>query len=279
MSFHLDKFIPKNVITAKVILELRKAQTFRQLVNVHTPTQLGRGDSYRVPGVGDITVGTYAGTDISIQDLADINSDIAINQAKYYAFYLDMVDNAQAAQTILPLYSSRAAYKLADAADAFIATTMTSGATVVNATPQDVDDTNVADVILAIKTKMDEANVPLAGRYLVVPPFMDAAIAKANIMAIQASEQARGNGFITRFLGFDIYTSNNLVNGANVAPKPQARFVVAGIMDAFDFVDCLNEVIFMDSEKRFASLSKGLHVYGGKVTQAAAIYKQDVQPA
>lgn len=279
MPYYIQNFIQSKLVTAIIILELRKASVFKNLVSTHTVAELGNGKSFTINGIGDITIQDYDGTDLTFDELSDTSAEVALDQSKAFAFYAEKVDTQLAAVELVQKYAAKGAYKLGDTADTFIATGLTTLATVVNATPQDVDDTNIADVILAIKTKMDEENVPTEGRWMVVPPFISASIAKANIGTPTTLESARTKGYVDDFLGFRIYMSNNLVNGANVVAKPKARFMLAGISECYHFVDGIDEFEMSASEKRFATAVKGLNVYGGKVTQAKAVYKQDVQPA
>lgn len=276
MAFHLDKFVPKNVITGMVLAKLDKSLVFSGLVNYANADGLKRGDSYRIPGVGSITIGDYAGTDITVQDIADVNVDIPIDQAKYFAFYLDKVDNYESAMNVLPMYVDRGAYGLASSVDNYIAQSIVAEATAV--TGGTIDATNVLDWVASIKVAMDTANVPQEGRWLVVPPNVAGAIAKTNIETASTTlEQARLTGFVQRYLGFDIFMSNNLVDGT------VGKEAVAGVPSAYQFIQSISDIEFMDAEKRFASLSKGLLVYGGDAVlgtsnpnSEVALFKSDV---
>jgi len=257
MAFHLDKFIPKNVITGMVLAKLDKSLVFSSLVDYVSADGLKRGDSYRVPGVGSITIGDYTGADITVQDIADVNVDIPIDQAKYFAFYLDKVDNYESAMNVLPMYVDRGAYGLAESVDTYIASQITADAAPI--TGGTIDESNVLDWIASIKVKMDGNNVPQEGRWLVVPPAVAGAIAKTNIETASTTlEEARKTGFVQRYLGFDIFMSNNLVPGS------VGSEALAGVNGGFQFVQALSDIEFLDAEKRFASMSKGLLVYGGK---------------
>ena len=52
--------------------------------------------SVKILGVGEPTIGDYDNTkDINIEDLSDKGQILTIDQAKYFAFYVDDVDKAQ----------------------------------------------------------------------------------------------------------------------------------------------------------------------------------------
>ena len=270
MAFHLSDFVPANVVTALVITQLREQQVMRNLVRNSNKANVGPGASYKVPGVGSITIGTYAGTDITTQALTDTSVTVTINQHKYFAFYADEVDTEQAAYDVLPLYIEEATHTLANSADSYIASVAASGASL-SVSGVGITESNVSDWVADIKKTMDEANVPQAGRWLVVPPHVAASVALSNIeTASTTDERARLEGFVQRYLGFDMYMSNNLdatvpssgVVGANA---------IAGIPNAIDFIDSVNSVSMQPAEKRFATQVKGLHVYGCSVTQGNAV--------
>jgi len=264
MAFSLDKFVPENVVTAFLIASIRKAQVFAGLVRVHDGVAVKPGESFRVPGVGSITVGTYAGTtDISVQALSDTGVDISIDQLKYYAFYLDKVDDEQAAQSVLGAYVNQATYALSDTADTYLASTMQAGAGVA-VTGGAVTKSNVIDWIGSMKQGLDESNCPSVDRWLVVTPAIASALAIANVVtSTTTSEEARSTGFVQRAMDFDVYMSNNLPVAAS-----GTHACIAGVPSSTDYLNQIQSVEFTDAEKRFASISKGLHVYGAAVTQS-----------
>ena len=108
MAFALSNFVPTNVVTGLMIENLRKNLVFGNLVTTSTPASLGMGSSYKIPGVGAITVRDYAGSAITVEEMADIGATITIDQAKYFAFNADYVDNAEAAyEFFLPISNRR----------------------------------------------------------------------------------------------------------------------------------------------------------------------------
>ena len=52
--------------------------------------------SVKILGVGEPTIGDYDGSqDITIEEMSDRSQILTIDQAKYFAFYVDDVDKAQ----------------------------------------------------------------------------------------------------------------------------------------------------------------------------------------
>jgi len=280
----LVNFIPQNVVQAFVLTELRKRMVFRDLITVQTPANLGRGESYQIPGLGAITVGDYTGAAITTQDVTDSKKTLTVDQSKYFSFRYDKVQNAKAAYSVFALFGQKGAYELANIMDQYVASVLASQAGTkedVNvgsvATPIDIDETNIVDYIATVKEIQDANSVPEMDRWFVVPPFMSSAIAKANILeTTTVSEQARSEGFMGRFLGYNFHMSNNLVKvSANVGQQP-----IAGIKSSFVLANILNEFEMWDKvEGYFAEMMKGLNVYGGLTVTPEAVVRGVVSKA
>ena len=272
MAYFLDKFIPQNVVTAFINETLKKELVFGNLIMMpRVPVELTPGSSYKVPSVGTINIGNYTGADIALQDVTDTGITITVDQAKYFNINLDMVDTEQQAKDLLPIFTQEAAYSLASAQDAYIASVLDAGAGIDNTVAfgtsacVGIDESTIIDFIAEVKNAMDAANAPKIGRYLVLPSYAETALANANVVtASTTSEEARGNGFMRNFFGFDIYMSGNLVT-ANSQTK-----VIAGINRSAALVQSVQALEFYKPELRFSSAAKGLNVYGAKVLRADA---------
>lgn len=76
-----------------------------------------------------------------------------------------------------------------------------------------VTSSNVASVIMKLRTKLSEAEIDYSNRVLVVSPALSAAIAQAGILSGTAvAADAAIEGFLGKFGGFEIYESNLLTN-------------------------------------------------------------------
>jgi len=229
----LVQFIPQNVVQALILDELRKKMVFGSLITIQTPAGLGRGGSYQIPGLGNIDIGDYAGTDIDTQSVDDIKKTLTVDQAKYFSFYYDKVDNAKAAYSVLSRFGEKGAYELANTLDAYIADLLGSEATNKEtatlgtlALPVSLTASNALDYVAEIKEVHDEQNIPQDGRFMVVPPFMASVIAQTNIeTASTTSEAARSTGWISNYLGYNMYMSNNLPKKVQAVLTFDADFV------------------------------------------------------
>src|SRR5690242_12501310 len=93
----LNNFIP-TLWADSMLVALRKALVFGSLVNRdYQGTIANMGDSVRINTIGDITISSYAkDTDIAAaQALSDAQQTLVIDQAKYFNFGIDDVDQAQ----------------------------------------------------------------------------------------------------------------------------------------------------------------------------------------
>ena len=123
-----------------------------------------------------------------------------------------------------------------------------------------------------MRTILDKANVPTAGRWLVIPPEMYALILLDDRFVKTGGEMAEGilrTGLVAQAAGFDIYLSNNCVS-ASVSEKVTYT-ITGGVDSAATYAEQIVSTEAYRPEKRFADAVKGLHVYGAKVVDKAQI--------
>ena len=136
-------------------------------------------------------------------------------------------------------------------------------------------------VLLPLKVRLSQANIPMAGRYCIVPPWAEALLEQTQaFIAItdlqgQASEVFR-NGMIGRAAGFDIYTSNNSVE---FDASAGGWVVQAGHPMALTYGEQIVQVEALRLQTTFADGVRGLHVYGAKLVRPDAIACRRRRPA
>jgi hypothetical protein len=231
------------------------------------------GDTVRINSIGDPTVADYTAnsTSISPETLTTAQQSLTVDQQKYFAFKIDDIDKRQAAGNAMPEAMRRAAYKLADAADQYIIGLYT-GADAANALGTIAITT--ADLayqkLVALRTALNKANVPQAGRWVMVPPWYEGWLLDNAKFVANPSLAASGgnleNGRIGRAAGFDVYVSNNLplVTGDD-------WLVMAGTPDAITFASQINSVEAYRPEASFSDAVKGLYTYGAKLVRPSCI--------
>lgn len=289
----LNLFIPQ-LWGARLLEALRKELVFAQagIINRDYQGEFSEaGNTVKLHSIGDPTIFDYTkNIDMpTAETLNDAEKTLTITQAKAFNFQVDDVDEAQTMPKVMDGAMGRAAYRLTDIADQYLAAQMLAGASAANAIGTDAlpivapspngGATGAYEQLVDLSVKLNEASVPRNGRFVVVPPWYEGVLRKDDrFIANEAASFAEGspllNGSIGRAGGFEVLVSNN--TPTNAAPagaaNTQTRFrVIAGHPIATTFADTISKVEAYRPERRFADAVKGLHVYGAGVTEGNAL--------
>ncbi|MCD7732096.1 MAG: P22 coat protein - protein 5 domain protein [Oscillospiraceae bacterium] len=269
----ISTFIPE-LWSARLLNALDKVHVAASLVNRDYEGEIKQcGSAVHINSIGNITVSDYE-ADSEIGDpesLSVSDSMLEIDNAKYFNFQIDDVEQAQAAGNIMDKAMERSAYALNDAADAYILETLVNGADDANVigsdTPIALTADNVYGYIVQLRLILDKNNVPHEGRSIVLPPDVYALLLQDSRFTGSGNmgEETTRSGFIGRIAGFDIYESNNCYSDG------ECYKVTAQVPSACTYAEQVLETTAYRPEKRFADAVKGLHVYGAKVTDPTAI--------
>lgn len=270
----LTNFIPQ-VWSARLLEHLDNTHVFANLVNRDYAGEISEyGDTVKITGIGDVTIGDYTkNADMSApQELTTEQQLLIINQAKTFNFQVDDIDAAQIRTGVMDAAMRRAAYGLGEAVDKHLSGLMKAGSITAGlgttAAPIALTAANIYEYVVKMKVALDKANVPTAGRFIVLPPeavgliLMDDRFSKTG--GAMAEDVAR-NGWVARAAGFDIYESNNV-------PVASGKYsIIATTNQSTTFAEQIIKTEAYRMEKRFADAVKGLHVYGAKVLRPEAI--------
>ena len=219
--------------------------------------------SVKILGVGEPTIGAYDNTkDINIEDMNDRSQILTIDQANYFAFYVDDVDQAQSVPGLPEKYQEKAVHGLAVARDTFVAN-LIKGAT--NATTA----TNLTEA--AVKKAIDDAIVALRERNFDEEGVIEITPAVYNVFKNQLITLSTDNpeyikkGIVGVYDDFKVVMSNNMAKDSN-----HAYCCVRG-KKAIAFAGQINEVEALRAEKRFKDIIRGLDTFGAKVIDEARI--------
>jgi hypothetical protein len=274
----ITRFRPE-IWSARLLVALRTALVYGGplVVNRNWEGELAQaGDTVRVTTISDPTIDDYVpnSTVISPEELTDAQRTIVVDQSKFFAFKVDDVDARQAAGSVIPEGMQRAAYKFRDEVDRYLAALYT-GAQAANVVPDVAIDTSTPtswateaakaydEVLVPLGVKLDEADVPTEGRYVVVPPSFHGVIRRDNrfINAEKSgSTQPLRNGVVGEAAGFTILKSNNV-------PTPEAghRVISAGTNAALTLAEQINKTEAYRPESSFSDAVKGLLLFGAKL--------------
>ena len=267
-------FIPE-IWSARMLTSLKKNLVFAQpgVVNRDYEGEIrNQGDTVRIRSISRPTIGTYSkgSTTITPEQLTDAQRALLIDQAKYFAFELDDIDAAQFTGGELANALVEASYGLRDVADQYVAGLYTGAASANQIGTVAVTSAALAYTQLRkLATKLDEANVPQEGRWVVVPPwFYGLLLEDDRFVRVDASGTSQGlrNGIVGMALGFDVLKSNNapFVTGDDYA-------VIAGHPSAISYAEQIVKVETYRPQDSFSDAIKGLHVYGAKLVRPDAI--------
>lgn len=266
----ITTFIPE-LWSARLLYALDNAHIAANLVNRDYEGLIRQqGDTVHINTIGPVTVDDYTrNTDIEDPEvLTTTEQTLVIDQAKYFNFQVDDVDAAQSAGDLMDAAMARAAYALNDASDTYLLSVIASGAdsgnVIGSSAAVSLTASNVYENIVALRTKLDKANVPTGGRFIVVPPEVYALLLLDDRF-VKATDAGTANatllnGEVGRVAGFTVYMSNNTPYTSETWSIP------AGVATATTYAEQIVSTEAYRLEKRFADAVKGLHVYGAKVT-------------
>ena len=284
----VNSFIP--LIWSDQILDtLEKTMVFGNLCNRDYEGEIrGLGDSVRINEIGDISINAYAKnstTNLTVQELTDAGQTLTITRARYFAFKLDSVDDAQTKPKLLEKATQRAAYNMKDDVDTWIGQTLSSGGFFIGTdstqlgstvTELSVTSTLVLNAISWAARIHDRNNVPTNGRWMVVSPEIKFDMVLAKIIADTNNSDAIrtgniSNGPVGSFYGYDIYVSNNV---ARLGAASSQHLCIFGHDMGVTFAQQLAEMeAWRLTNEGFGDAVKGLNLYGMKVTRPAAILR------
>jgi hypothetical protein len=213
--------------------------------------------SVKILGVGEPTIGAYDGTkDITIEDMSDKGQILTIDQANYFAFYVDDVDQAQSVPGLKEKYQAKAVHGLAVARDTYVATLIKGATNTTTATNLTQD---------AVKQAIDEAIVALRERnfnedgVIEITPAVYNVFKNCLITLSTDNPEYIKKGIVGVYDDFKVVMSNNMAKDTTYA------YCAVRGKKAVAFAGQINEVEALRAEKRFKDIIRGLDTFGAKV--------------
>ena len=226
--------------------------------------------SVKILGVGEPTIGAYnSGEDISIEEMTDKGQVLTIDQANYFAFYVDDVNQAQSVPGLAERYQEKAVHGLAVKRDAYVAGLIKGVTTATNVT------TATALSREAVKTAIDNAIVALRERNFDEEGVIEITPAVYNCFKNELITLSTNNpeyikkGIVGKYDDFDVVMSNGLAKDTSGTTK-YAYCAIRG-KKAIAFAGQINEVEALRAEKRFKDIIRGLDTFGAKVIDETRI--------
>lgn len=228
------------------------------------------GERVKIVGAVRPTINTYVpGTDITIESLADNAQYLDIDYADYFAFEVDDVDKAQSMPGYLDAQFSEAKKALAEKEDATVAKVAADGAlTNMKSSSLDISaQTSPTDSIDAGLVKLYKNNVS-------TKEVLAADLNPEHITLIRSKLQSLFTdnveyikmGAIGKYNNVMLRLSNNLYNDNTDDYELLRTKKAVAVANQIDKVETARK------EKGFASIIKGLNVYGAKVVRPKELY-------
>lgn len=248
--------------------------------------------------LGNVTVRNYTeaitGSGVLVEDVSSTSQSLNLNQKKYIAVKVEDFLRNQSNVALIDSLMGNAAYQLADGIDQFMAALPSSASsgianvvtgsagnygtsvysqavTVARQTRFELSGSapypsqSFSTIVGKIAEILDTNNVPKIGRWVVMPSWLVAYGAQDAKWNFQPAVLANGLVQGQLISGIQVYQSNNVPTGFESLP-----IVIAGSPAGWTFAAQLQEMVAYRPEGFFADAIKGLYVYGGLVTRAAA---------
>lgn len=265
--------------------------------------------SVKILGVGEPTIGAYDGTrDITIEEMGDKGQMLTIDQANYFAFYVDDVNQAQSVPGLPEKYQEKAVHGLAVARDTYVATlikvanyvptadtTATSGktyytktneTTFTSVTPAQGANpatlgyyeasakyvtTATAKTEEAVKEAIDKAIVALRERNFDEEGVIEITPAVYNLFKNHLITLSTNNPEYIKKGIVGVYDDFNVIMSNNLAKDNTNAYCCVRGKKAIAFAGQINKVEALRAEKRFKDIIRGLDTFGAKVIDEARI--------
>lgn len=219
--------------------------------------------SVKILGVGEPTIGTYdSTTDITIEEMSDRGQILTIDQANYFAFYVDDVNQAQSVPGLKEKYQEKAVHGLAIARDSYIAN-LIKGATNASTATALTDE--------AVKAAIDDAIVALRERNFDEEGVIEISPAVYNKFKNHLITLSTNNPEYIKKGIVGVYDDFNVVMSNNMAKDASHVYCCVRGKKAIAFAGQINEVEALRAEKRFKDIVRGLDTFGAKVIDEARI--------
>lgn len=276
MSF--ADFIPE-VWSGELLLNFYRKLVYANLVSRDYEGEVSRaGDTVHINTLSAVKISPYVPgtTTITVDDLSTTSQELKIDQANYFAFGVDDIDKRQAASSsnLVSAATENAGFGFAKEVEEYIVDLYSGVDSGNDLGPVDLADGDDAyDLLIDMRTKCAEVDMPDVGRWCVVPPWVAGLLLNndkfvRNAALGEKSSDALLNGHIGRAAGFDIYESNS----NPVITSGGADYLVwAGVPSAIGLVVQINEVEAYRSQTAFEDVVRGLQLYGAKLLRPDGI--------
>jgi len=285
-------FIPE-IWSGKLIENFYDATVLAAISNTDYEGEIRQfGDTVNIRTTPEITIRDYVkGQTLSVENPNKEKLQLLIDKGEYFACIEDDIDGIQSDINLMDTWSKDASERMKIKIDQRVLTDMlpdiaatnkgatageqsasfdlgTAGSPLTVTKDGASSTTSVIDLIVDMGTVLDEANVPEADRYMVIPAKMAGLVKKSELKDASLTGDGTSivrNGRLGMIDRFTVYVSHNLnVSSGNYS-------IIAGHKMGFTFASQMTEMETIRSESTFGNIVRGLQVYGYKVVKPEAI--------
>ena len=272
------------IYSQKVQKFFRTASVVEDITNTDYAGEIENyGDTVNIIKEPSISVSSYTrGGAINIQNLADDQLQLVVDQANAFAFKVDDIEERQSHVNWEALATSSGAYALKDSYDENVIAAMVSGAgTTVGSDGSGTDtgfgtsETDPANILANAAKRMHGADVPTDNRWFLGTPEFYEQLGQASAKLMDASVTGDGksplrNGSVLngQVNGFKLYMTNNFA----ASTTSNYYKVLYGHMSSTATANAIAKTEVIRDPDSFADVVRGLHVFGRKVLRSAALH-------
>ena len=271
------------IYSQKVQKFFRTASVVEDITNTDYAGEIENfGDTVNIIKEPTITVSSYTrGGQINIQNLADDQLQLTVDQANAFAFKVDDIEERQSHINFEALATSSGAYALKDSYDENVIAAMVSGAgTTVGSDGSGTDtgfgtsETDPANILANAAKRLHANDVPTDNRwFLGTPEFYEqlgqasAKLMDASVTGDGKSPLRNGNVLEGKVNGFKLYMTNNFA----ASTTSNYYKVLYGHMSSTATANAIAKTEVIRDPDSFADVVRGLHVFGRKVLRSDAL--------
>lgn len=268
-------FIPE-IWSQKLNTMLTKSCVMLQCVNRNYEGEIkNQGDSVKIVTPAAVTISTVGTDAITYSELSPSETDLVIDQKKFFAFKINDVAQAQANQSIMEAHLQNAKKAIEQVQDSYLLAMHANAdsnnvvGTEGSAITLSKDTIYQNFVNLALKLKNSDAVSNNQKPWVVINPTIESYLLQSPefISAYNVADETLREGAIGRIAGMDVLVSTNLtaVNGK--------FYVLAGTNEAITFASQLSKIESLRDKDSFSDLVRGLYLYGAKTVVPKSLAK------
>lgn len=288
MAISNANVVPR-IYAARLLAAYEAVRVYAQRTNRAWQSMLNAGgDTVRVSSLVRPTIGDYNPTATPPVTYTQIDAakkvDIDLGYQKYFGGKLNDIDMLQSRPDLFDEYTRLAGEELAKQVDDDVRAAMVaSGA--FTAGPGITLDMSAAFTANSFKfpqlhRMMDNANMPMAGRWIIMGPYSAEAMrtyALQNAVIDAAPNQGLVNGRIGMYGGFSIYVSSDANSAYDGDANTADEDWLIGNDTSMAFIDQIGEVENVRLQDDFANAIRGLYTYGLQSIWPDRLFKSAVE--